>query len=148
MGKHAEGSIMLIVLGGFWLMSIIAAVAYTIVAQVASIAQLREIQARYQYALEGGMMTALAHLNDQPAAYAASGFQPLYEGAWPLDERHPTLGIKLDLTADPKEGGNQHYRLSGQLFEDAQRRIAVVWHLFYEEESAQWRYLWGEQILS
>lgn len=134
-------------IGVFWLIGIVAAVLYTMVAHITSIAELREIQARYYYALEGGMLTAVAHLKDQPAAYALVQSQVLYEGLWPVDMRHPTLGLTLQLRQD-LQGRDPIYTLTGILSEGNAVRLTIVWYLIYEESASQWRYAWGEQIFT
>lgn len=146
MCKSSQGSVVLIMIGVFWLIGIVAAVLYTMVAHITSIAELREIQARYYYALEGGMLTALAHIKDQPEAYASMQSQVLYEGPWPLDMRHPMLGLRLQLSRDTQEADSERYMLTGTLFEGYTACLTVVWYLAYEESALQWRYLWGEQI--
>lgn len=149
MDKRGEGSIIFMMLGFLWLMGIIVAVAYTMVAHIANIAHLRGLQARYQYALEGGMVTALANIEDQSEAYVAVQSQVLYEGPWPVDERHPALGIKLELVSQSAGSGDhnmQFFRLIGTLFEDKKELLTVVWHLEYNQKALRWRYLWGERI--
>ncbi len=146
MYKTSQGSIVLILIGVFWIIGIVAAVLYTMVAHITSIAELREIQTRYHYALEGGMLTALAHLKDQPAAYALVQSQALYEGPWPVDMRHPMLVLRLQLSQNTQEGDQKIYTLTGTLSEGGRVRLAIAWCLEYQEKTLQWRYLWGEQI--
>jgi hypothetical protein len=146
MYKRTDGSIVVVILGLLWLVGIMTAVLYAMVASISTLAELREIQTRYWYALEGGMITACAHMQDNPEAYAQHGTQTLYEGPWPIDQRHPTMHIMLTLKGAGGDGGGL-YQLTGTLVDEGIPRMSVVWYLQYNEVHSRWDYQYGDRSI-
>lgn len=155
--RHKHGSIIVMMLGLIWLMSIMVAVVYTIGAQLQEVLVLRELQQQHWHAVQGGLMTALADINDRAELYhVQQPKQPmlrqiLYEGLWDppsllelrrTGQRHTDLKLRLMIEG---EGENQ-LKLIGILFKSGRHVCAVAWHLRYDAEALKWHYLQGEQI--
>src|SRR5580700_1510237 len=82
-----EGSIVVVLLGLFWIMGIMSGILYFISAQVDQVLLLREAQIRVWHATQAGLLTGLAHLNDDPMILrieegGSSREVKLYQGQW------------------------------------------------------------------
>ena len=143
--KRQEGSLIIVMLGLFWLTGIMTAVLYAIVAHISTLVTLREVHMRYWHLLNGGMVIALAHMNETPDLYVKEQ-QPfiLYEGPWRIDPRHTMLRLKL--LVDRKDVLGPACTVRGELFNDKSMYLIVIWHLVYDEAMFKWVYLWGERI--
>lgn len=132
-------------LGLFWLAGIMTAVFYAITMHITTLVILREVQVRYWHLLEGGMVTALANINDSVDLYLQSEQSLiLYEGPWNIDPRHTTLSLKLSLQRE--NASTLSRTLKGELFVDKQPCIVVIWYLAYEETLRKWQKVRGEIV--
>jgi|GEM_PF-4497984 len=136
------GSITVIVIGLLWLMGIVTGVIYTITMQMEQVLILREVQLRAWHALRGGMLTGLAHLNDQADTGAQNISQPelLYEGVWRVDPRHEQFFLILRL----QHTDSDHAILTGELYEHAQLCAHLEWYLDYDRQAKKWHVVKGK----
>lgn len=142
MVKKQEGSLVIIMLGLFWLAGVITTVLYAMTAHITTLVALREVQVQYWHLLQGGMMTALAQINDTPLAYQEYGqMRVLYEGPWAIDPRHDHLRLKLTTYMEPEARV-----LKGELFDDTSTYIGILWYLAYDETVTRWYRTRGEIV--
>jgi len=143
MQQYKEGSLVVLMLGLFWLAGIVTMVLYAMVAHLSTVANLREVELRYWYLIQGGMRTALAHINDASELYLQEqGEALLYEGPWQVDPRHTDLTLRLAYQGLGEGKGT----IAGELHEKESSLIRLRWHIAYVKKDQKWHFVSGERI--
>jgi hypothetical protein len=143
MDKHKEGSLVVLMLGLFWLASFMALVLYAMVSHLSTLVALREVELQHWYLMQGGMQSALAHLNDTPELYLQEqGTVTLYEGLWQVDMRESGLMLTLQYRGFGEGKGI----IEGELHDKETSLIHLIWHIACTRQGQPWRFVTGERI--
>jgi hypothetical protein len=143
MQVHKEGSLVVLMLGLFWLAGIMTMVLYAMVSHLSTLAAIREVELQHWYLIQGGMQTALAHINDAPELYLQEqGVVTLYEGPFYMKEKELTLNLLFQKGLAEGEG-----LIKGVLKkENTIPLIHLFWHITYAKTDNKWRFVSGERI--
>ncbi len=147
MHKNKEGSLVLLMIGLFWLLGIITAVLYALTAHIHTVMTLREQHAQCWQLLQGGMLTAVACINDNAKFYLQNqDALILYEGPWSIDPHHTMMRIHLSIYK-PLNLPQHEMMLEGKLLQEGNKGlITVLWYLTYNEKDYRWHYRYAERL--
>lgn len=144
MERHKEGSLVVLMLGLFWLAGIMTLVLYAMVSHLSTVAALREVELQRWYLIQGGMQTALAHINDTPELYLQEqGTVTLYEGPWQIYMKETELTLSLLYKKGVAEGEGA---IEGILKTNTIPLIHLFWHITHAKTDNNWRFESGERI--
>jgi hypothetical protein len=142
MQVHREGSLVVLMLGLFWLAGIMTMVLYAMVSHLSTLVAIREVELQHWYLIQGGMQTALAHINDAPELYLQEqGTVALYEGPFYMKEKELTLFLSYKKDTEEERGG-----IEGILKENMNPLIHLFWHIAYAKTDSNWHFVSGERI--